>query len=98
MRFLLPLLSTCTEFAVRHQAPCAFMPRKEPLATEEVEALAGVWRCNLDLDDGNQHLSLHLHPSGEVLTTGDTALPFNICHGRAGSTASWSVSAVPESG
>ena len=69
---------------------------------EEYMALVGVWRAELELDDGDASLSLHLAapPSvqpGEVAPGGgrvhpmDDALPFNICQGSDGSTsARWS--------
>lgn len=70
----------------------------EPLETEELEALAGIWRTNLKLDDGDTSLSLHLDAkTGQVYTADDSALPFNICHGKGSSTANWGVTAVPES-
>ena len=75
----------------------AFMPPTEPLSTEEVEALAGVWRTSMKLDSGDWALSLHLDAGGQVHTTDDASLPFNICHGTTWNSATWRVSAVPES-
>ena len=36
--------------------PSLFLPPKERLSSEEVQALAGVWRADLDLDDVGTHV------------------------------------------
>ena len=77
--------------------PSLFLPPKERLSSEEVQALAGVWRADLDLDDGAQTLSLHLDAQGGVHPA-ERSLPFNICNGEHGwSSARWECRAVRES-
>lgn len=62
------------------------------LADEEYEALAGVWRTDLELDGGDTTFSLHLaaptHPSGGGSVHALQKLPFNICQGTDGSSSS----------
>ena len=68
------------------------------LAEEEYKALAGVWRANLELDDGDMTVSLHLAappslsgggiaPGGGRVYPMESALPFNICQGADGSSS-----------
>ena len=96
LRWLVSALAT-SEFARRSSAPTLYAAR-EPLATEELQALAGIWATTLDLDDGRLDLNLHLDASGAVHATNEQELPFNICRGEHGwSSARWSCSAVPES-
>ncbi|KAL1496321.1 hypothetical protein AB1Y20_016278 [Prymnesium parvum] len=47
---------------------------QQPLDSEELQALAGMWRCSLDLDDGYRQLTCHLDVSGK-LTSSDEDLP-----------------------
>ena len=71
------------------------------LAEEEFKALAGVWRAELELDDGATALSLHLAaptslhygttaPGGKVFPM-EEKLPFNICQsgGSDGYSSAW---------
>lgn len=54
-----------------------------PLEDEELQALAGVWRASLDLDDGLHELSCQLTADGRVHTT-DPALENHPGHGGGG--------------
>lgn len=96
MRWVVGLLASSAR--PRHPASTAFFDSKQsqPLETEELEALAGVWSTTLDLDDGARRVSLHLDKNGHV-NTADASLPFNICHGETSTSATWTASAVPES-
>ena len=72
------------------------------LTIEEYAALAGVWRTELALDDGDATISLHLaspkmlhpgSPGGKVHTM--LKLPFNIGRSMGGhQSASWSIHAT----
>ena len=80
------------------------------LAEEEYMALVGVWRAELELDDGDAELSLHLAappslqpgsvaPGGGKVFPMDDNLPFNIVQGKDGwSSARWSAKCVGEEG
>jgi hypothetical protein len=65
---------------------------------EEYEALSGVWRTELELNDGDATISLHLatpeslsggSPGGKVHTL--LKLPFNILKAGGRQSASWSI-------
>ncbi len=91
----------------RHRPPKLFGDdtSKAPyLVAEEYQALAGVWRTDLELDDGHATISLHLaaprslgtgSPGGEVHTM--LKLPFSICHGGQ-QARSWSVHRTAHAG
>jgi hypothetical protein len=78
------------------------------LVKEEYSALAGVWRAELELDEGNTAMSLHLAapqslalgtiaPGGGKVFPMEEKLPFNICSGNDGWTsARWSAHAAPK--
>ena len=88
----------------RRAASCAMRCRdgdQPHLTIEEYAALAGVWRTELALDDGDATVSLHLaspkvlhpgSPGGKVHTM--LKLPFNIAGGRSLQHASWSIHAT----
>ena len=88
----------------RHRPPKLFGDdtSKAPyLVAEEYQALAGVWRTDLELDDGHATISLHLatpkslgtgSPGGKVHTM--LKLPFSICHGGQ-QARSWSATEPP---
>jgi len=54
-----------------------------PLEEEELQALAGVWRASLDLDDGEHTISCQLTADGRVHTT-DPTLENHPGHGGGG--------------
>ena len=69
---------------VRHCPPKLFGENGQPqLAEEEYRALAGVWRADLELDDGDMAIPLHLAappssqwgPDGSIRTSPDGAAP-----------------------
>mmetsp|Transcript_21598 Transcript_21598/g.63867 ORF Transcript_21598/g.63867 Transcript_21598/m.63867 type:complete len:178 (+) Transcript_21598:23-556(+) len=62
---------------------------EQPLGEEELQALAGVWRASLDLDDGQRDLTCHLDVSGR-LTSSESDLPVW--------NANWQAAAVGEGG
>ena len=84
---------------VRCRPPFLFGEGGKPeLAIEEYRALAGVWRGDLELDDGDVSVALHLAAPTSTIAFGGKVflmqdnLPFNICHGESGWTsARWSV-------
>lgn len=67
--------------SARHSRLCPlelFGEGQPRLAQEEVKALAGLWRAQLEFNDRyNTHLALYLEPSGRVLPM-DNALPYNL--------------------
>ena len=69
MRWVVGLLASSARPRIAH-SPTAFFGDKtsQPLASEELEALAGVWSTTLDLDDGARRVSLHLDKNGHVNT------------------------------
>ena len=104
---LLPMLSSVHALTVdllqptttprvlsRHRPPMLFGDGKPQLADEEYKALAGVWRMDLDLDDGDAAMSMHLAAptsqgaaaNGKVCPAQEE-MPFNL--GRDWSTARW---------
>lgn len=99
MRWLLGTLLASSHHS-RHRPLALFGADGQPqLAGEEYEAIAGVWRADLELDDGDMAMSLHLamppHSSqqfdGRVYPMVEE-LPFNICRNNDGwSSARWSV-------
>ena len=60
MRWLLGTLAASSQHAARHRPPALFGDSRPQLAIEEYRALAGVWRADLELDDGVTSISLHL--------------------------------------
>jgi len=88
----------------RRAASCAMRCHdgEQPhLTLEEYEALSGVWRTELALDDGDATISLHLaspkmlhhgSPGGKVHTM--LKLPFNILPAGGHQSASWSIHAT----
>jgi len=95
MRWILGLLASSSP-SLRLGKPMAFRPQKLPLESEEVEALAGIWRAELDLDDGAKSISLFLDANGKVRAADESVLPdANICQGTTWSDQ-WRVTAVPE--
>ena len=99
------LLATSSHYAKRHASPIAFGVYPQ-LAMEEYVALAGVWRADLELDDGDTTISLHLaDPQLEQLETEfppssnvyahptSERMPFSVTRSERGwESARWSVS------
>ena len=91
-------------FPARRAASCAMRAHdgdQPHLTIEEYAALAGVWRTELALDDGDATISLHLaspkvlhpgSPGGKVHTM--LTLPFNIRSASGHQSASWSIHAT----
>ena len=81
--------------APRHRPPALLGDVQQPhLTIEEYEALSGVWRTDLELDDGDATISLHLATpkslgAGKVHTM--LKLPFNILPAGGRQSASWSI-------
>ena len=81
MRWLLGTLLTSSHH-VRHRPPALLGAIGQPfLAEEEYKALAGVWRADLELDDGDASLSLHLAAPGsqqfDTATQGGKVYPID---------------------
>ena len=101
MRYLLTTLAATTP-SVRHGPPCLVH-----LASEEFQALAGVYRADLSLDEGDMALSLHLaapeslhldcEHHGKVYPM-ESNLPFNIIQSNGWSSAQWSACRAVQAG
>ena len=101
MRLLLGLLASSSRHVPRHQQAKLFGDSYPQLATEEFQALAGVWRADLQLNDEDVTISLHLAdpkhetefpPGGDVFPIEDS-LPFSVRqHELNWRSARWSVS------
>ena len=89
---MMMLASNDAHFALPTRLPSTLRPAPSmrALDIEEVAALAGVWRADLDLDTGVQQSNLHLDAAGRVHTTDDAQ--FNICRGTTWTSARWSAS------
>jgi len=96
MRWLPCTLLACQRPLQQYRPQRALPPvalSNQPLESEEIEALAGIWQADLTLDDGDMQVSLHLDAKGHVHTS--TVLPFNICL-ESERMDRWDVSAPPE--
>ena len=70
---LTPISPITPLYSPRHPPPALFGDLQPQLAEEEFRALAGIWRVDLQLYDGDLALSLHL-AAPEVQPRGDPAL------------------------
>ena len=105
MRYLISTLLASSRHVRLHRPPELFGGDGKPqLAEEEYMALAGIWRADLELDDGDDMISMHLAVPkfqigtevpdgafGKVYLMNDTPLrPWsNICD-KGSSAARWS--------
>ena len=68
-----------SQHAARHRPTALFGDYAQPnVGDEEYKALAGVWRADLQLDQGSAEFSLHLTAVGKVYPMGDQLS--SICH------------------
>lgn len=66
------LHAACASPRLPAHAAQMVLPEKLPFEEEELQALAGVWRVSMDLDEGLKELSCQLTASGRVRTTDES--------------------------